>query len=465
MSSFTAGPSTVDGIKRLAKTIKRERNIPHHLALDLAARKAGYQNIRHAQDQLARQTSALYTAYLTAYWALRGDAGRETLKIQLPKPMGDVVAHHQVNQAKNLRFFYLESTDHLERRIDVRSQEQAHQELFAAARTIQFMAVTGLRPTTTLKQEHPMRVFQNLPGSDHVSRWFHSETGAWIYMDEPYPKPGLDQRAVWASDHRVQMITPRWEGLHNPGSTIPYIFCDEPTFAARFMTQLTQLQTGLSEPVWDGESTSYFLQFVSPAREAADKPRRPRPMPASRGVERGGALPYGSRRGGEKSLWRPAKRMPLELHLALGPLLCALDNSRFPGSQRNVVMRIRSSLDDWLHMEYPGDEMTDEQFHEAYYGTHREPIVGHDKQVEAVRRIAALLQQGYADCRPRQQMLNQLSNVEAALVKNLCNYINPASLPHSTSPHYARQLPVDAPTIGNTQPPDTTRASCKENHR
>ena len=45
-------PSTVDGIKQLAKKIRRERNITHTQALEDASRQAGYENFVHAKRQL-----------------------------------------------------------------------------------------------------------------------------------------------------------------------------------------------------------------------------------------------------------------------------------------------------------------------------------------------------------------------------------------------------------------------------
>jgi hypothetical protein len=41
-------PTTMVGIKRLAKAIKRERKVSHHLALDIASQKAGYRDFRDA---------------------------------------------------------------------------------------------------------------------------------------------------------------------------------------------------------------------------------------------------------------------------------------------------------------------------------------------------------------------------------------------------------------------------------
>lgn len=45
-------PSTLEGIKRLAKRIKKEKCIQHSDALNEAAKVAGYENFRHAQNKL-----------------------------------------------------------------------------------------------------------------------------------------------------------------------------------------------------------------------------------------------------------------------------------------------------------------------------------------------------------------------------------------------------------------------------
>lgn len=38
-------PTTIVDIKRLARAVKREREVPHHLALDIASQTAGYRDI------------------------------------------------------------------------------------------------------------------------------------------------------------------------------------------------------------------------------------------------------------------------------------------------------------------------------------------------------------------------------------------------------------------------------------
>lgn len=414
MPSINARPSTLDGIKRLAKAIKRDRGIPHHLALDEASREAGFENLRHAQNRIAHSTT--HAAYLSAYWANADGAGRETLTIRLPKPLVDVIASHQLRTAKNLGWFFLESADHLELRTDVSKQQLARDELLAAARTLRFMAATGLRPATTLQQRRPMRMFDDLPGFDHPSRWIDSKTGEWVFIDEPYSHINSEERRTWVADQGIHMATPEWEGLHNP-TTIPHVFCANRTLLGSLSTQLAQLGGRGKEREWDGESAGYWSQFDSPGRQATGKNRRPRPMPAPRGVERNGALPYGSRVGGIESRWRPARRMPLDMHLTVGPLVHALDHHGFPGGPRRSIEFVRTTLDDWIQLEYPGDQMSDEQFRAAYYGTHQEPIVDRGRQIEAVRRIRELLSEGYSDCRPRRALLDRLAGIEAALMK------------------------------------------------
>lgn len=41
-------PTTIVGIKRLAKQIKKTKNIKLHKALDLASQAAGFDNYKHA---------------------------------------------------------------------------------------------------------------------------------------------------------------------------------------------------------------------------------------------------------------------------------------------------------------------------------------------------------------------------------------------------------------------------------
>jgi hypothetical protein len=47
-------PSTLEGIKRLATHLKKAQSIQHAVALDKAAKQAGYENYRHAFKELSK---------------------------------------------------------------------------------------------------------------------------------------------------------------------------------------------------------------------------------------------------------------------------------------------------------------------------------------------------------------------------------------------------------------------------
>lgn len=45
-------PKTLEGIKSLARQLKKAHRLRHTVALDVAARQAGYESFRYAQNQL-----------------------------------------------------------------------------------------------------------------------------------------------------------------------------------------------------------------------------------------------------------------------------------------------------------------------------------------------------------------------------------------------------------------------------
>lgn len=45
-------PTTITGMKSLAKQLKKHYGYAHHVALDMAAKQAGYENFQHARNKL-----------------------------------------------------------------------------------------------------------------------------------------------------------------------------------------------------------------------------------------------------------------------------------------------------------------------------------------------------------------------------------------------------------------------------
>ena len=163
----SALPSTLSGIKRLAKAIGKHDGTPHIKALDRAAKVCGYQNYHHARRALEctsatdQPQQSSFSIYLSAYWRDTSTkpitAGLETLQIQLPKPLLSILKRHQCSSARNLEAFFMEFDDHLEMRPNVTSQARARELLYRGALTLQFMEATGLQPATTRVQRKKIR--------------------------------------------------------------------------------------------------------------------------------------------------------------------------------------------------------------------------------------------------------------------------------------------------------------------
>ena len=86
-------PTTIVGIKRLAKALHKSEGIQHANALDLASTRAGFTNYRNALAALGSERTAppklLHTLFLTAYWRCHRPAHRSHLMIGTMEPGRD----------------------------------------------------------------------------------------------------------------------------------------------------------------------------------------------------------------------------------------------------------------------------------------------------------------------------------------------------------------------------------------
>lgn len=236
-------PSTLEGIKRLAKTLKSEQGIQHARALDEAARLAGFENLRHARNVLVgvpatpksksgRRRSG-HRLFITVYWKNRigGETGRETLTIWLSVPLNDLVTAAQMQMSRVLTHFRVEGPDHLARQNLVESQSQARERVCAAARVLDFMDATGLRPSKGHSRAYPKGdSSKSVPGEDHASVWFEPVAKRYLLVDEPYEgsvQGKGDARAAWALRHGFDIKLTAWTGMYNPdGGTRLYLIAD-----------------------------------------------------------------------------------------------------------------------------------------------------------------------------------------------------------------------------------------------
>lgn len=426
MVNHATAPSTVDGIKRLAKAIKREQELPHQKALDEAARKAGFQNFVHAKRELSEAKAMGYPVYITAYWSdgetVPRTSGRETIEVALPRPLEGLLTRHQIGRCRNLAGFKLDSTDHLECKRNKSSKDEAHHSLRLAHATLRFLSATGLVPASSMAHIKKMEIANELPGHDHMSWWIDPQSNDWIVLDEPYDpfEPRVSgSRAEYLQLHGLYFAQPNWAGLYRPGDCTPYLITPSENLLAKVKSKVETLESG--SPAKDKLiSDHYYSQFISPARVASGKARRARTQPSY--GEHNGAVPYGGEPG-IPSKWRPARVMPLTKHMSLGPMLRKLysSNSSITGFKMRIydkISSVRSLLDDWVSMEH-GGAITREVDHQLYYGNPVEGYSSPDAALDAIEVVRKELLSSYGECKPLREILIKLEAASKCIEQKL----------------------------------------------
>lgn len=419
MNQSYTPPSTIAGISRLAKTIRRERGIKHTLALDQAAQIAGFQNHKHAKRQFALVTplEPRQSLYLTVYWHDREAqpfSGRCTAAVQLPRSTLNFLPSLKARGYWLLGGFELESADHLRARSNATSQERAQKRIMDAVRELQFCAATDLCPMRKMADKRRVSFLQELPGQDHLSLWVETGSGNWLALDEPYPgrfdiKQG--KREQWIAAQGLTTIKPDWEGLYSPGNSIPILVTHDVSLQNKVASIVGQLPP-LPTIDWGSLSGSYYSQFLSPMRIASGKRHRARPD-ASYG-RRAGAIAYGGRPG-VASEWRPEKSMTVKQHQTLGEILRGLSWSDLSTPARNKLDGWISKLDDWSAIEH-SDESS-RALSSLYYGERRASYTTLRGQLRGLSKARFLILASYNECSPRRALLKALDAIEQSAIK------------------------------------------------
>lgn len=439
MSTVPIRPSTLDGIKRLAKSLKNERNVQHVRALDDAAKEAGFQNFRHASNVLRTASKpesphSSHRIFLTAYWkdSENGTNGRETLTIWLLSRWGDLIKPLQFQNHRALVNFRAEGPDHLAREQLLRTQSGARRAVCAAARALHFMDATGLRPSKSHSRAFPGGRSSNaIPGCDHYSVWYDRETKRYLFVDEPYEKAvenKVQEREAWAKQHGFAIVKPEWTGMYAPdvGSRL-YLVADQikgillqPVAAA-----LNKLPTPILESAWDGESVPMTPFFVSPgtiAKASAEKDK-PKVLCTPSNGQRNSVNYIQTFVGTQR---RPKGRMPIEAHMEVGQLLkSVLADSYHRKGVYNRVNAIRSELDEWTQREYNHAELPNDQFFDLYYHESASTFsrlltaAERERHAKSLAQAKKLLGEHYPDCPP----LRSLSKKMDAAIKSMQSWV------------------------------------------
>lgn len=268
-------PISVDRLKRRAKTIKHELHITHMSALDHASVEAGFHSFRHAQHALRTAEPSVTKPFpltLSAYWRDRdvGEAGSESLTIQLKHPWQELIRQPQFDKSYGLNGFSLDreqgesSLGHWQN-LD---PQYARIRVCAAARTFMFMDATGLRPSSAYKKAFPPEYVEygiRIPGQDHSSIWFDPHTRRYLIANEPYRKAIefnegkiLREQQRWCDEHGYDMAEAPWPGMYFPEEKSQlYLFSNRQKGAplSGVLKALADLPPPIMATTWSGEST------------------------------------------------------------------------------------------------------------------------------------------------------------------------------------------------------------------
>lgn len=428
MSNDQIRPSSIEGIKQLAKRLKKSRGIQHAAALDEASKAAGFENHKHARRSLegggaVSQSSAVL--YISVLWRERatGVMGCEVLKMQLGKPLDELLKPAHYKASGTLGAMRREGPDHLADTHTASSQEAAREEACRAARTIQFIEATGLIPSNA-KRSYPRGQFQyRMPGSDHDTAWFDPVAKTFIRTNEPYSRGGVTaEQKEWAVRHGWAVAVSPWKGMYRPdeGSSL-FLLADvsKGYSLAPLISRLAQAPAPIVTSAWEGESRPVAPAFVSPGRLAEIEANTQQPKKVEGRRASTNSIEYSMLFSGKRR--RPKTPMPVEGHGLVGRLLkSALIGTSERAGVRRRVDAIRCELDDWVQCEY---KLTDEVFFDLYYHelAESDPLAvkpaSWDRHIASLDEVKATLTRYYPECAPLSQLLKKADLAIASLRK------------------------------------------------
>ena len=423
-------PTTIVGIKRLAKALHKSEGIQHANALDLASTQAGFTNYRNALAALGSERTAplklLHTLFLTAYWREpRSIAdGRETMELRLPLPWQSLVNARELRASRALSKFRGRAPDHLASKAMYRSQDAARQALCFAARELQFMAATGLRPADGRRLLRP-KIAASMPAADHTTQWIDPERGIDVMIDEPYEgaigPEKLARRAAWAAQHGFRIEQAPWPGMYAPDMGSLMFVGTHETSSLHFDAIRAALESAPAPIVrsqWSGVSGPFRPAFRSPQEQHAGlRAIAPIDPFLCRNTETTRIIGYTLGR----TIRMPRGKMPIETHEEVGTLLKGIVG--LCGNRAGVcgrVEQVQATLDSWLQAEYTALELDNERFFDVYYhGTlplrQDIPVPVRERLLADLLQVQQTLSRHYPDCAPLRDVQGRLEGAMKSL--------------------------------------------------
>ncbi|MEA3588438.1 DUF5623 domain-containing protein [Pseudidiomarina sp. 1APP75-27a] len=413
-------PSTLGGIKRQAKQIKKSDGLPHHVALDIAAQNASFSNYAHAHHKLDSRTiiQSDHQLFFSVFWYDRKirKVGREVLEISLSKPLLEIAIRNEFKKANFLGWFRLASPDHFVNDQISGSQEQAREAICKAVRVLRFMEATGLKPSVDHQAMYPNRHHNNrLPESDHNSSWHDPSSGQFILIDEPYLPPIVDgERASWAKAHNWHLQASKWPGMYYPGMSHLFVATDASTgydFKG-LVDKIDRIPAPITTENWSGTSTNGHDPFFSPLCVTQNDKKR--------ALAKGAVYRTSSSKTLPMRFWgspfnerRPNAAMSIGNHQIAAKLMLAIQQSTANTYAVDKRLQwIKSNLENWFFAEY--DRSVTDSFDLFYYSSidKEDPLVlkasSSKGVIQLLQELRSILLDAYVDCEPLRQMIRRV---------------------------------------------------------
>ena len=413
-------PSTIGGIKRHAKQLKKMNGVPHHEALDIAARNASFENFSHARNQLQNlnEINSGYQLFFTIYWYDRQSrkAGREVLEIELSMPLLEIATKSELKKSNGLEWFRLASPDHFVNDHVGHSQNEARNKIFKAVRGLMFIEATGLKPSKDYKAAYPNRDHNNkLPKADHSTDWYDPDTGQFILIDEPYLDPVVNgERAAWAKKHNWHLQASMWAGMYYPDNSNMFVSTDASTgydFIG-LMAKIDSIPYPITEENWAGISSEGHDTFLSPLSVTLQDKNRAVAKGTIYRISTSKTLPMRSWDAPYNER-RPNAVMSIESHQLAARLIQAIEQSAAkPMAVNTRLSSIKSKLEDWFFSEH--EKNVTDKFDLFYYGQidRNDPYVlqAHSSKgvISLLQKLKDMLLAAYVDCEPLKGMIGKL---------------------------------------------------------
>jgi Domain of unknown function (DUF5623) len=420
-------PTTLHGIKQLAKTIKRELNITHAIALDRAALQAGFQNYSHANTALEtlRLKVQQYGVFISCGWKdkVTLETGREVYRLGLTKKFVEILRPRDIALIAKLEWFAVYAVDNLTDKRLASTKEIARTRVNEVTRIIQFLDATKLRPSSGYSKAYPEGKPENkIPGEDHAQIWFDPATKGYLITDEPYDfsiQGKLQEREVWSRNHSFNLAKTVWGGMHYPGGgTSMYLLgskSSNTTFEVT-LAAINRMPKAIQDDHWCGESGPSLPMFFSEVG-SQNKPVKVKtatvPEKASASSKKDPTTTYVQTFGGSQK--RPNGRMSIEVHTQVGKLLQEVFAETYHRrGAHGRIDSVRSELDEWVQREYTALELPGQQFFDLYY---HGPNVNYSRKgagekkdilIEKIELSRSLIFQSYTDCAPLRSVVKRL---------------------------------------------------------